>query len=502
VSASSHGAPRTGPSAGSEPATIAIRGEAVLAFDGRGHRLIRHGVVVARGTQIVHVGDDYHGPVDTVVDTGRCVLLPGFVNLHTHGGVEAGGRLILDCGRPDVFNTGYMSVQTARPGRRHIALREDPALGARLYLAECVRHGSTTVVDVGQGDAELIRAAREIGVRLYAGPRYASAVYVETASGRIEYEWDEARGDAGLRAACEFVATARRDGGGLVTGLLCPHAVDTCSPALLAATMAAAGDLGVPVQIHAAQGLFEFAEVLRRTRLTPIRWLHANGVLGPRTILGHAIFLDHHPLAPAPGRIDLDLLASSGAHVAHCPLALARRGWCLHSFDRYRRAGVNVGIGTDTCPRDIVDELRWASYVCKLVEGDYSAGQPADVITAGTLGGARALGRDDLGRLAAGARADIVAFRLDRLRVGPVLDPIRSLVHYVAGSPAEHVWVDGRHVVDGGTVVGVDEPRLWAAAQEMSERLWAEVPDWEGSGRTAEQMCPPAFAPLTPTEER
>ncbi|HLY23550.1 MAG TPA: chlorohydrolase family protein [bacterium] len=477
-----------------------VKGEAVLAFDGRGHRLLRNGIVVFEGNTITYVGAGYPGRLDAVVDTGRCLVLPGFVNIHTHGGAEPGGRLILDCGRADAFNTGYMNVQTTRPGRRHIGQREDPALGARQYLAECVRHGSTTVVNVGQGGRELIAAAREIGVRLYAGPRYAGAVYVEETPGRIEYRWDEARGEAGLREACEFAAEAARDGGGLVTGMLCPHAADTCGEALLAATMRAADDLGVRVQIHAAQGLFEFTEMVRRTQLTPIRWLHARGVLGPRTILGHAIFLDHHPLAPAPGRIDLDLLAASGAHVAHCPLALARRGWALHSFDRYRRAGVNVAIGTDTCPRDIVDEMRWASYVCKLVEGDFTAGQPADVINAATLGAAAALGRDDLGRLAPGARADIAAYRLDQVRVGPVLDPVRSLIHYAAGGPAAHVWVDGRRVVESGAVAGVDEARLSGDVQRMGERLWADVPEWEGSGRTAEQMCPPAFPLLDQIE--
>jgi 5-methylthioadenosine/S-adenosylhomocysteine deaminase len=136
------------------------------------------------------------------------------------------------------------------------------------------------------------------------------------------------------------------------------------------------------------------------------------------------------------------------------------------------------------------------------VEGDFTAGQPADVVTAATLGAAAALGRDDLGRLAPGARADIAVYRMDQVRVGPVLDPVRSLVHYAAGGPAHHVWVDGRHVVDAGAVAGLDERQLAADVQRMGERLWAEVPEWEGSGRTAEEMCPPAFPLLDQLETR
>lgn len=473
---------------------IAIRGAAAVVFEGNCHRLLPRGVVVFRDRHIESVGLEYRS-ADQVIDARDCLLVPGFVNVHSHGGSEAGGRLILDCGRPDVFNTGYMNVQTARPGERPIGERDsdEALLGCLYYLAECVRHGSTTVVNVGQGNRELIDAAVKIGVRVYAGPRFASARYVESRSGRIDYEWDEPRGEAGLAQACQFVREARQMGDGIVHGLLCPHAVDTCSEELLKATREAAAKLDVRIQVHAAQGLFEFAEMLRRTQQTPIRWLHEIGFLDPRVILGHAVFLDHHPLAPAPGRVDLALLANSGAHVAHCPLVFARRGWALHSFDRYRRAGVNLGLGTDTCPRDIIDEMRWASYVSKMVEGDYSAGQPADVFTAATLGGARALGRTDLGILQAGARADLVAVRLDALRMGPVFDPVRSLLHYATGAAAEHVWVDGRHVVKDGRVVGIHERELMADIQRMGDRLWAETPRWEGSRRTAGQMCPPAF---------
>jgi len=275
--------------------------------------------------------------------------------------------------------------------------------------------------------------------------------------------------------------------------MLCPHAVDTCSETLLAEAQQAARELGVRVQIHAAQSLLEFTEVMRRTQLTPVRWLDRIGLLNDRTILGHALYLDQHPQMQAQGRRDLTLIADGGAHVAHCPLVFARRGGALYSFQRYLEAGVNVAIGTDACPRNIIDEMRWAAYMCKLVDGDLSAGRPADVFNATTLGAARALGRDDLGRLAVGAKADIVAVRLDTFRVGPVLDPIRSLIHYAAGAPATYVVVNGRLVVDRGTVLGIDEPALMRQVQADAERIWKETPEWEGMSRTADQMCPPVF---------
>ena len=115
-----------------------------------------------------------------------------------------------------------------------------------------------------------------------------------------------------------------------------------------------------------------------------------------------------HRLAALPAGRDLEILARSGVTVAHCPLVFARRGNALESFHRYRAAGVNVGLGTDTYPRDLISEMRWASLLCKVVEHDFTVATAAEVFDAATLAGARALGRDDIGRLAPGARADIV----------------------------------------------------------------------------------------------
>ena len=205
--------------------------------------------------------------------------------------------------------------------------------------------------------------------------------------------------------------------------------------------------------------------MMRRTQRTPIGWLESEGLLSPDLILGHAIFMDHHPLVAAQGRSDLASVAAAGSPVAHNPLVFARRGWALHSFQRYIDAGVTVGIGTDTCPRNLIDEMRWASYVCKLVEGDLTAGQPADVFNAATLQAAKALRRPDLGRLAPGSKADIVAIRTDRIGIGPVLDPMKSLIHYGGAYPAEYVIVNGRTVVAGGVVSGVDEIALMKEVQ-------------------------------------
>jgi cytosine/adenosine deaminase-related metal-dependent hydrolase len=172
---------------------------------------------------------------------------------------------------------------------------------------------------------------------------------------------------------------------------------------------------------------------------------------------------------------------------------IARRGRSLDAWPRYRAAGVNLALGTDTYPRDLIMQMRVASYMGKIVTHDLFAASAAEVFAAATLGGARALGRDDLGRLAPGAKADILVVDLsgrDSLRFGPVRDPIKSLVECGIGDDVETVIVDGRVCMSERKIPGVDVAALRREAQAAAEDVWARLPEWEPLGRTAEQMSP------------
>jgi 5-methylthioadenosine/S-adenosylhomocysteine deaminase len=473
-----------------------VHGGDVVAYAADGHRLLRGGVLVFEDDRVIFVGRAYAGPVDRRLDaTGRLVI-PGLVNIHCHADVEAGGRLIADVGRRDYFHTGFLNYYGARRGARSLGPRQDPEVGGRFAMAEMLRNGCTTVVDIGVAAESHARIAGELGLRAYLGPAYKSAEYVVDAAGRLAYEEHEADGMAGLERAKEFIRKRAGDYDGRLQGMLFPYQVDTCSPALLRATRQAADELGVGIEIHAGQNLLEFHEILRRHTMTPVEYLADTGLLGPGAIVGHCIISTAHHLAALPAGRDLEILAQTGASIAHCPLVFARRGNALESFAKYRRAGVNVGLGTDTYPRDLISEMRWASNLCKIVERDFTVATAADVFTAATLGGARALRRDDLGRLAPGAKADLVLVDMQSFRMGPYRDPIKALVQCGTSDDVDRVIVDGRTVVEDGHVIGLDERALLAQAQAEAERLWATVPEWHWQGLTADQLSPPSFPPL------
>jgi len=474
-----------------------LHGGDIVAYADGGHRLLRGGALVFENDRVVFVGREYHGAADRRLDVRGKLVIPGLVNLHCHADTEAGGRLIADVGRRDYFQAGFLNYFAAPKGKTPLGARADRTRGARFALVELLKSGCTTVLPIGGADEPMVETVGALGIRAYLSPAFKSGSYVLHDDGALAYEWDEEAGRQGLERAKQFIARHAGAHDGRLRGMLYPYQVDTCSAELLRATRKAADELGVGIEIHAGQNLLEFHEILRRHCKTPVEFLEDVGLLGPDAILGHCIISTAHHLAALPAGRDLEILARTRTTVAHCPLVFARRGNALESFHRFRAAGVNVGLGTDTYPRDLVSEMRWASLLCKIVDHDFTVATAGDALNAATLAGARALGRDDLGRLTPGAKADIVIVNLKSIRIGPYRDPVRALVNCATMDDVEQVFVDGRTVVERGRVVGVDEDALLAEAQEEAERLWRTVPDWHWEKLTADELAPPSFAPLT-----
>jgi 5-methylthioadenosine/S-adenosylhomocysteine deaminase len=225
---------------------------------------------------------------------------------------------------------------------------------------------------------------------------------------------------------------------------------------------------------------------------TPVAWLRELGFLGPRTILGHAIIVGgsswtNHP----PG--DVRIMGDTGCSVAHAVWVFARRGVAMESFARYREAGVNLALGTDTNPQSVIEAMRWAAVLSKTVERNTQATTAAHVFDAATLGGARALGRDDLGRIAPGAKADLVLWKAASWGMTPLRDPVKNIVYNATAEDVDRVYVDGRLVVDQGRVLAADERAILAALQAAGARMWPRMRECDWAGRGADELAPPTY---------
>jgi cytosine/adenosine deaminase-related metal-dependent hydrolase len=249
----------------------------------------------------------------------------------------------------------------------------------------------------------------------------------------------------------------------------------------------------VPIHTHAGGNLIEFQRIMEEHRKTPVQFLADIGFLDERTLLGHVVFTTAHPWPRYPFGDDLRVLAQTGATVGHCPYKYAKMAMTLRSLPRYLEAGVTVAIGTDTYPMDMVSELRWASILAKVTDANYQAGLARDVFNAATIGGTRFINRNDLGRLAPGAKADILLIDLDHLGAPLYADPIKALVDAGTGRDVHTVIVDGQVLIENGRATRVDEEQVLAKAREATRHYWEQVPRWRWDGATVDRIVPPAF---------
>lgn len=474
-----------------------LQGGVVVGFDGRSHVLMRDGVVVWEDDRIVFVGKDWRDPVDRTIDARERLIMPGLINLHWHSGIRANWRLTSDHGDAQFFGAGYPNTDAGRRDASYAMSEAEAETGATLNVLELLTGGCTTLVEVGGPMLLVTHLAEQVerfGVRAYLGPGYRSASYYRDEHGVVQYAWDEAAGRRGLETACRFVSDHDGRAHSRIRGMLFPLQADTCTKELLQATAQASQQLRLPVQIHTSQNLLEFHQTLRKYGRTPIELLAEAALLGPATILGHCMMVSGHPRVHYPDGHDLDLVAAAGAHVAHCPVSLARRGMHLHHLSAYLRRGINVGLGTDIHPFDLIREMRDAGLICKTAAGSPNTGTAHEVFNAATLGGATALGREDLGRLSPGAKADLVIVNQQALHYGVVCDPIRSLVDCGVASDVETVIVDGTVVMHDRQVP--DAPpldELLQRARQFAESYWSYYPELDWKQRPVEMAFPNAF---------
>src|SRR5262249_3117088 len=285
------------------------------------------------------------------------------------------------------------------------------------------------------------------GIRAVVAPMYRDARWFTKNGYRLDYAWDKKAGREGFDRARRLIDLANQHACGRLSGMLCPAQVDTCPPELIRASYDYALERRLALQIHASQSVNEFHEMFRRYGKTPIAWLHSIGALGRHTIIGHAIFLDHHPWLHWPTRGDLGLLCDTGATVAHCPTVFMPRAIPMPTFGAYARQGINLGIGTDTYPHNFLEEMRSAFTISRAVAGTVEDVTTLDVFNAATIGGARALLRDDIGRLKVGAKADLVLVDIKPPSMMPLREPMRSLLYVAAERAVREVYVDGKCVV-------------------------------------------------------
>ena len=461
----------------------------IVAWDnGRDrHTYLRGGDLVFRDNEITFVGKGYDGDRDQVIDGAGLCLIPGWIDIHSHPCSELFYRGIReDHSVPEHYMTGLYERTCA-----FYPLDEDLLqLGAEVSYSELLLSGVTTLVDITGPYPGWVDVMERSGLRMYAAPGFSTSMWRIENQHQLKFNVDIENGKKNFEASLKLIDELVDHPCGRLSGVVSPWQIENCIPALLVESRDAAKERGLPWTTHAAQAIMEFNLIVDRYGKTPIQFLDELGLLGPGTILGHAIFIDEHSWIQWHSKIDLKLLGDSGTSVAHCPTPFMRYGPALEHFSRYVDAGVNMGIGTDTFPHNMIEEMRSAAILGRVTSRDGRLATTSEVVHAGTVGGAKALLRDDLGKLTPGAKADMVVIDLNHPVMMPVRDPLRSLIHSAAERAVKDVYIDGRQVVKDHEVLTLSHQE---AAQHLAEGqaiMEAKVPSRDYAGRSSLDISP------------
>lgn len=457
------------------------------------HRLLKNGEVVFENGEILFVGHGFEGEVARRVDFGNALISPGLIDLDALSDLDT---TILGIDHYPGWAKGRVWPRSyVEAGPYEMYSGEELAFQKRFAFGQLLLSGITTAAPIaslfyrqwGETAAEFeaaADAAGELGLRVYLSPAYRSGGMVLEEPGRMVPVFDEERGFQGLKDAVSFIERQSGRHGDLVRGMLAPDRVETSTLALLQRTDAAARDLGCKFRLHMAQGTMEVDTVRSLHGSTAPVWLAKAGLLSERLVAPHATNATDE---------DLALYAENGVSIVHCPLVSARGGSKLSSFSSCRQRGINIAMGTDTAPADMLMNLLVGLITCRISDGVPDRVRSADLFDAATIGGARALGRSDLGHLSKGARADIAVFDLDDTVMAPSVDPITTIITGGSGKITRAVFVDGRLSMRSRQVANIDMGRARVQAQAQFDGLIAKYPERSWANPPVSEIFPPSY---------
>jgi cytosine/adenosine deaminase-related metal-dependent hydrolase len=417
------------------------------------------GDVAIRAGFIEAVGTIAAEPGDRVLRADGDIVTAGLINTHHHLYQWATRGRAVDC---DLF--GWLSELYPVWARLD---PDDVHAAAVVGLAELALSGCTTAADhhylVPRGDDSvfdrLAGAATTVGVRLHLAR--GSMDLGESAGGLPP---DSVVEDTDSILASTEAVHARLHDGERIVVTVAPCSPFSVTPRLMTESAALARRLGLRLHTHLAETLDEERDTLARFGVRPVELMQQFGWIGDDVWVAHGIhFTDD----------EIRLLGATGTGVAHCPSSNARLGAGMCRVSDLTAAGVPVGLGVDGVASNeaggLFTEIRQALFTSRLRTGRPGSMGVADALALATTGGARCLGRDDIGALAPGKRADLAIWPGDD--VADIPDPVAALA-LGPDRRVRHLLVQGEPVVTDGELVNLDLRLARADLARRSQRLW------------------------------
>ena len=428
----------------------------IVVTQNASHQVLNPGAVAIDGGDIVAVDTPqavaagYQG-AETIDAQGQ-VVLPGLINTHTHA------PMVLYRGLADDLALMDWLQKYIFPAEAKTVSPEMVRVGTRLAALEMIESGTTMYADMYYFEEEIAKATREAGLRGVLGQTI------------IQFPVADAKTPAEALARAEAFIKAFK-GDPLIVPSVAPHALYTNDRETLTASAALAKKYDVPLITHLAETKDEVDAIRKDHQSTPTEYLESLGLLGPKTLVAHAVWVSDG---------DLEILKRRMPGIAHNPESNMKLASGIAPVTKYLKAGLPLGLGTDGAASnndlDMFEAMRQASFLAKVATNDPTAVPAQTALDMATIGGARALGMENvLGSIETGKHADLIVVSMSASRQTPLYEPVSHLVYVTRGDDVRTTIVNGKVLMKDRQVRTLDRAAVIADANKFAEKVRAAV---------------------------
>jgi 5-methylthioadenosine/S-adenosylhomocysteine deaminase len=439
-----------------EQADLLITGGTVVTMDAS-RAILEDGAVAVKGDTIVAVG--LRGELETrytakqTIDAKGGLVLPGFINGHTHV------PMTLFRGLHDDVTLNDWLYKYIFPAEAKNVNDEFVRWGTRLAAAEQIRGGVTTFADMYYFEDAVAEETKAAGMRGVLGETF------------IDFPAPDNKNEAEMLAYTEKFLK-KWQGDPLIHAAAAPHSIYTCSQKTLQDSAALARKYHAPILIHTSEMKKEWEDSEKTNGMSPVQYLDKIGVLGPDVVSAHCIFVD---------AADEKTLAQKQVGCVHNPSSNMMIASGVSPVADMRAAGVAVGLGTDgpagsNNDLDLMEEIDLAAKLAKITKTDPLALNAKAVVEMATIDGARALHMDkEIGSLETGKKADVILIGLDEPNAVPMYDIYAQVAYALKGSDVQTVVIGGRVVMRDRKLLTVNEAEAIAKARQYKKSIAASL---------------------------
>jgi len=423
------------------------------------------GAVVIDGSSILDVGASRdvvsrHPACDVVIDANAKILAPGFVSIHNHVGYT------VFRGRAE--DIGYDSTHRLYLPMAEIITREERTAIGSHAIAELLRGGITTILEMEEDADVFAPFIEKAGIRAGLGIMMSDLSLERLAQGEVAF--NPAVRDQQIDQAVQLIEQWHNKADGRIQGYLASTGISTGSRDLLEEIRNQADRLSVRISTHLG---FGERELVRKAHgCNQLEMAADVGLLAADVIAVHCYDINEQ---------ESRQLAKSGAQLAHCPLMNQFRGE-IAPLQTLRENGMNAGLGIDNYFSDFFDLLRACIASARIQARDPRILSASEVLTLGTIGGAKAMGLDDqIGSIEVGKRADLQLINMDQSGLTPVNDPVTTLIYHAHAKDVDTVMIDGKIITHNGELVSINQHDLLVDAGRAADAAWSRFAERYGA---------------------